>query len=1100
MDIKQEALKEKPVIPQEELQLKSPLKKKMRTEENIECIIDGVKDCGDTGCSELRSKELKELEALEAASLMDVTFDFCSEDEVETSFREIKLESQEFDLSIIQRCKVKSLEMQANGSKIVELQSFGNKDLVANCTMSGSWSWESNIKEGCTINVRAIKSLAGEWMVYDDPDDICLLVEEPDVLLSCTTVMSALRCRRAAVLSELFKGLGKEDRGGYLALGKLMHEVTQQCLEEKLLTQYSVEKVFESLLKNPRIIFDMYTMENDLAKLKEAAQPYFSSIAKFLEQHASPGDYLSDDLLTEASKRGSDVWPGKIDEVVDIEDTLWMPQFGLKGKLDVTGRVKHYSNMKEINEIPLELKTGRMDTDQVSHRGQLMLYSAMMAEAEQKPVQYGLLIYLKNCAVKEVRANKGEMRDAIILRNELAKAINGRPEIIIEDENNPKKKTMKPPMLPAPIKRPRECIRCPYLDVCTAYSSKEEYDNPVQKDRLKEREGNLTENHINYFIHWACLTQLEEQGCNVNLEILWTKAPHEREADKRGCLSSLKIESCVKNGLQFTTILSRAEDSKCSDRLDAAGINVSDFVVFGNQKRIVLSLATVKSISADKVEISVDKDFSKKYGNKYYTLDIYKSNRMLTTKLVALASLLANTDEAFNLRRRIIDRIDPKFVKSDSWNYVHKIMPEVLESLNMDQKMCVQRVLEAQDYVLVQGLPGSGKTSTIVTLVRILAALGFSILVTSHTNSAVDNVLCRLLPFNLNILRLGASSKFANSLKDYTEAALSEKASSIVEFDQLVQEKNVIGVTCTSANNPLLRRKHFDYCIVDEATQVPQPSAISALLCAKRFVLVGDPDQLQPVVTNKDAKELGMEETLFERLQRPQSTAVLGLQYRMNASICDLANKITYKGALKCGNDQVAQSKFLLPKETVLSTCPSWLRNILTHENGAVFVDTGKTKAANDDEPKTEDVFNEKEAALIAVLVETLIKGGVICQDIGVMTPFRRQVALISASLRHEGLDISTIDQFQGKDKLVCLVSFTKSFIEENESNKQRGGILTDFKRLTVAITRARVKLILVGDLESLQGFEPLRQLKEALQGNIIGLSDPESGFTWESI
>lgn len=78
------------------------------------------------------------------------------------------------------------------------------------------------------MNIKACKMSEDQWQVHNDPDDFSLLVEEPDMLLSCTTVMSALRCRRAAVFSEMFKGLGMQDSGGYLALGKLMHEVTQQ--------------------------------------------------------------------------------------------------------------------------------------------------------------------------------------------------------------------------------------------------------------------------------------------------------------------------------------------------------------------------------------------------------------------------------------------------------------------------------------------------------------------------------------------------------------------------------------------------------------------------------------------------------------------------------------------------------------------------------------------------------------------------------------------------------------------------------------------------------------------------------------------------------
>jgi hypothetical protein len=89
-------------------------------------------------------------------------------------------------------------------------------------------SWDSSLREGSIVNIKACKTSDGQWQVHNDPDDISLLVEEPDTLLSCTTVMSALRCRRAAVFSEIFKGLGMQDSGGYLALGKLMHEITQQ--------------------------------------------------------------------------------------------------------------------------------------------------------------------------------------------------------------------------------------------------------------------------------------------------------------------------------------------------------------------------------------------------------------------------------------------------------------------------------------------------------------------------------------------------------------------------------------------------------------------------------------------------------------------------------------------------------------------------------------------------------------------------------------------------------------------------------------------------------------------------------------------------------
>jgi hypothetical protein len=133
-----------------------------------------------------------------------------------------------------------------------------------------------------------------------------------------------------------------------------------QSLDQKLQGWKNVAALFDSLLKTPRIIYDLYTMNNDLGKLKEAAQPYFFTVERwtfknifhvkyiiliiiffrFLELYAQEGDGFNQELISEASKRGSDAWPGKIDQVVDIEDTLWMPQFGLKGKLDLTSTVR----------------------------------------------------------------------------------------------------------------------------------------------------------------------------------------------------------------------------------------------------------------------------------------------------------------------------------------------------------------------------------------------------------------------------------------------------------------------------------------------------------------------------------------------------------------------------------------------------------------------------------------------------------------------------------------------------------------------------------------------------------------------------------------
>lgn len=126
--------------------------------------------------------------------------------------------------------------------------------------------------------------------------------------------------------------------------------------------------------------------------------------------------------------------------------------------------------------------------------------------------------------------------------------------------------------------------------------------------------------------------------------------------------------------------------------------------------------------------------------------------------------------------------------------------------------------------------------------------------------------------------------------------------------------QKVTAVTCLGSGHPLLSKRLFDVCIVDESTQVLQPSVIRVLLSSKKFVLVGDPKQLSPVVRSCEASSKGMSESLFERLQHSESNVVLNLNYRMNKEITRLANDFTYKGELLTATDEVANSHLTLPK------------------------------------------------------------------------------------------------------------------------------------------------------------------------------------------
>lgn len=420
--------------------------------------------------------------------------------------------------------------------------------------------------------------------------------------------------------------------------------------------------------------------------------------------------------------------------------------------------------------------------------------------------------------------------------------------------------------------------------------------------------------------------------------------------------------------------------------------------------------------------------------------------------------------------------------------------------LNIDQQRAVQKVLSSLDYALVLGMPGTGKTSTIAFAVRLLLFLGFSVLVTSYTHSAVDNLLLKVLEHNLPMLRLGAPKQVHPQLADLTlerQSAI-RGIESVRDMESLMLGVQLVGCTCLSVNSHVLfQKRRFDFCIVDEATQTTQPVVMGALRCADTFVLVGDQYQLPPLVASAQARKEGMDVSLFRHLSEAHPVAVqqLSFQYRMNADIMLLANHLVYGGKLKCGSFQVASNhlRFRLEsggkQQQQQMGIPPWPIKILTNNHGVVFLDTDMLDGTSESVAGASDnaaaahgrrrMENAVEAQIVVGLVQLLVDGGVRPEEVAVISPFRSQVSLLSKHMgiassrgalkRLNQVEVSTIDKYQGKDKDVVLVSFVRS----NDENHV-GELLTDWRRINVALTRARQKLVLIGSLRTLRSGSPL--------------------------
>lgn len=460
----------------------------------------------------------------------------------------------------------------------------------------------------------------------------------------------------------------------------------------------------------------------------------------------------------------------------------------------------------------------------------------------------------------------------------------------------------------------------------------------------------------------------------------------------------------------------------------------------------------------------------------------------LSTHLVNLSKMMERSPPSERLRELIVDFHPPQFIDNLSSvlpREAKDTVANILKGLNKPQKQAMKKVLLSKDYTLIVGMPGTGKTTTICTLVRILHACGFSVLLTSYTHSAVDNILLKLRRFKVGFLRLGRAQKVHPDILAYTEERCRANGiHTLPELENLYNKELVVATTCMGVKHPIFSRRRFDFCIVDEASQISQPVCLGPLFYAQRFVLVGDHQQLPPIVQNTEARLLGMDESLFKRLERKSEAVVqLNVQYRMNSKIMSLSNTLMYGGRLECGSERTASAMLTLPsqgsvqRELELSLGRpedlAWVQAALEPLNPVCFLDTTQVPAL-----ETVDqggISNQTEAALVHGIVSLLLKAGCRASDIGVIAPYRQQLKAISGLLAgpaFSSVEVNTVDKYQGRDKSVIIVSFVRSHPEGN-----LGELLKDWRRLNVAITRAKHKLLMVGSAPTLRRYAPLEKL-----------------------
>lgn len=373
----------------------------------------------------------------------------------------------------------------------------------------------------------------------------------------------------------------------------------------------------------------------------------------------------------------------------------------------------------------------------------------------------------------------------------------------------------------------------------------------------------------------------------------------------------------------------------------------------------------------------------------------------------------------------------------------------------------------------------------------------------SYTHSAVDTI-CRKLAKqeSVHLLRLGSTDRVHSDIQKFTP----KPVTSVEELQEQIMRPNVVATTCLSISHALFGKRKFDYCIVDEASQITLPTCLGPLRYADKFILVGDSMQLPPLVKNASAKEAGLDISLFDLLQKahPQAVAQLRVQYRMNEDIMMLSNELVYEGQLRCGNEEIRRRSLSLPcldearlqmhtKRSTQCSTDCWMERIFLESTRALFIDTDGVPGR---ERRVGDTLleNDVEADIVTQISAALSCAGVPLNEIAIITPYRQQlralVHRLGPAAAGDKIEVLTADKSQGRDKDVVLISLVRSNqLQQGDGTNQDdaagiGQLLNDVKRINVALTRARKKLIIVGSRSTLSRSKLLLQLWNLMEKN----------------
>ena len=426
-----------------------------------------------------------------------------------------------------------------------------------------------------------------------------------------------------------------------------------------------------------------------------------------------------------------------------------------------------------------------------------------------------------------------------------------------------------------------------------------------------------------------------------------------------------------------------------------------------------------------------------------------------------------------------------------------------LPSLNERQNDALTNILNSADLAIIHGPPGTGKTTTLVQSIKEVVKEEKQVLVSAPSNAAVDLLVEKLTELDLNVLRLGHPARvsgaaveksldykitqhpshkqlkevrrrseelkklglkykrnFGHAERKQRRMILDEARNLKLEADHtehyittdLLNSAQVVACTLINGNHQLIRARTFKTVFIDEASQALEPACWIPVMKGERVVLAGDHYQLPPTIKSIEAAKKGLEVTLFEKgINHQEVDTMLRNQYRMLPEIMEFPSEMFYSGELQADDSVLFNKPF--------------------DDTPFEFIDTAGCGYDEEVEKQSLSTFNSGEAELLVKHLTDFLEKNFeeITQNrrtIAVIAPYKAQIRRIEEKVDADAffenfkglLSINTVDAFQGQERDVIYISLVRS------NEKGEIGFLKETRRMNVAMTRAKVKLVMIGD------------------------------------